>query len=570
MFRFGFIWLFALVLLTGPSLTAQQVRVSEEEVEMQTRFIDANRERILGNYDKAIPIYEEILKKDEDNHAAAYELARAYMAQETFDKAVRYAKTAIDLEPANVWYQQFLAGLYQEIGQNEEAAKIYERLVKQEPEKEEYYYKWAYFLVRANEIDRAVKVYDQLESRIGVTEEVIRRKHALYLGMGDAKKAVRELERLIEAYPANEEYLHLLAGFFEEIGEKEKARETYQRILEADPDNAKAKLALAGNPDKSSGDRQYLESLKPVFRQPDVDIDLKIKNIMPLIRKVADTGDRELGEAALELTRILEEQHPGEAKAFAASADLLYHLGRRSEAIEKYRKTLELDDTVYLVWEQLLYALYEESDYAALQETAEEAMDFFPNKASAYYLYGVAANELGDQEDALNALQQALLMAGNDQRMTYNIQARLGLAYEALDDFAAAGEAFSAALSLNAQSARVLSDYSLMLARQGVRLDEAEEMAVKANGLQPDTPEFQDVYGWVLYKKKDFNKAKKWIGEALKNGGDENPRILEHYGDVLFQLDEQEAALDYWNKALENGSTSKLLEKKINDKQLYE
>ena len=537
---------------------------------MQSRFIDASRERILGNYDKAIPIYEEILKKDENNHAAAYELARVYMAKETFDKAVRYAKTAIELDPENVWYQQFLADLYQEIGQNGEAAEIYKRLVKQDPEKEEYYYKWAYLLVRANEIDEAVKVYDQLESRIGVTEEVVRRKHSLYLGMGDKGKAARELERLIEAYPENEEYLHLLAGFFEEMGEKEKAQATYQRILEVDPGNVKAKLALAGNPDESSDERGFLESLKPVFRQPNVDIDLKIKRIMPLIQKVASTGDRQLGAAALELTGILEEQHPEEAKAYAASADLLYHLGRRREAIQKYRKTLELDDTVYLVWEQLLYALYEEADYEALEEKAEEAMDFFPNKASAYYLYGTAVNELGDQDDALSALQQALLMAGNDQRMTYNIQARLGIVYGAMGDIGDAARAFDAALALNPQSAKVLSDYSLLLAKNGDRLDEAEEMARKANGLQPDTPEFQDAYGWVFYKRKDYNKAKKWVGEALKNGGDEHPRILEHYGDVLFQLGEQETALDYWNQAQEKGNTSKVLEKKINNKQLYE
>jgi tetratricopeptide (TPR) repeat protein len=551
-------------------LLAQQVRVSEREVELETRFIDANRERILGNYDKAIPIYEEILKRDEDNHAAAYELARVYDAMETYDKAIRYAKQAIEGDPANNWYQQFLADVYQKVGRNEEAAEIYEELVKRMPDNEDFYFKWAYYLVRANEIDQAVKVYDRLESQIGFSEELIRRKHSLYLGIGDTRKAGKELERLTEAFPGNPEYQHLLAAFYEEVGEQKKAEEVYRHILEIDPNNAKARLALAGKPEKASDEIQYLHSLRPIFEKEEVDLDLKIKQLMPVIQKVAATGDQRLGETALELTGILERLHSDEAKVYAASGDLLYHLGRRSEAIGKYEKTLQLDDTVFLVWEQLLYALYEEGNYETLRERAEEAMDFFPNQAVAYYLYGVASSELGEQEDARSALEQALLMAGSDPRMTFQVQARLGEVYADLEAYDKSARAFDAALALNEESAEVLIRYSYTLALQGSELEKARQMAEQANNLHPGQPSFQDTFGWVFYKMKNYNKAKKWIGEALKNGGDEDPDILEHYGDVLFQLEETDEALRYWNKARQKGSDSKLLEKKINDKQLYE
>ena len=58
--------------------------------------------------------------------------------------------------------------------------------------------------------------------------------------------------------------------------------------------------------------------------------------------------------------------------------------------------------------------------------------------------------------------------------------------------------------------------------------------------------------------------------KALSNGGIELPLILDHYGDILFQLKETEEAVKYWQKALDKGSDSPLLEKKIADRTIYE
>ena len=39
--------------------------------------------------------------------------------------------------------------------------------------------------------------------------------------------------------------------------------------------------------------------------------------------------------------------------------------------------------------------------------------------------------------------------------------------------------------------------------------------------------------------------------------------ILEHYGDVLYNLNRQTEALDYWNKALKAGGNKERLNDKI-------
>lgn len=545
-------------------------RVSEEEVNLEKVFIDASREKLLGNYDNAIALLKEVLKKDPKNAAAAFELARAYEATGDDEKAIKSAQDAIEWGPQNAWYGKFLADLYQKLNRNEEAAKVYERIVELEPYDEFNYFRWAYFLVRADEINDALRVYDLLEKRVGVNEEIIRRKHSLYLGIGDNKKAARELERLIGAFPTDMEYRHLLAGFYQQVGDEEKAVEVFREILSLDPHNAKAQLALAGGSGKPNGEVAFLESLKPVFRQPEVDIDLKIGQLMPFIQRVADTGDRELAAAAFELSTILEEAHPAEAKAYSASGDLLYYSGKRVEALKKYQKTLELDDTVFPVWEQAMHIYKEERQYQELLEFSERAMDYFPNQAMAYFLHGLAANELGDNKNAVSVLQQALLMSGNNGLLKMEVHTQLGLAYSGLGQYSRSDQSFEAALALDSKSPDVLSHYASTLAERGEQLDKAREMAALATDILPKNPEYLATYGWVLYRMKEYKKAKEWLDKALQNGGGQYPGILEHYGDVLFQLNEAEQAIEYWKQAKSLGSTSELLEKKITDKKLYE
>ena len=561
-----------LILASGfpPGIMAQEGRVGEDDVNLQKIFIDANREKLLGNYENAIALLKEVLKKDPKNAAVAFELARAYEATEEDEKAVKAVKEAIEWDDQNTWYLKFLADLYQKLNRNDEAAKAYERIAELEPHDEFNYFRWAYFLVRADEINDALKVYNLLEKRMGVNEEVIRRKHSLYLGTGDNKKAARELERLIEAYPKDMEYRHLLAGFYQQIGEESKAEDVYREILRLDPENAKAQLALAGEPGSSRGELQFLESLKPVFRQEGVNIDLKIGQLLPFIQRVADTGDQQLAAAALELSTILETVHPTEAKGYSASGDLLYYSGKKQEALKKYKKTLELDDTVFPVWEQTMHIYKEERQYQDLLEFSERAMDYFPNQAIAYFLHGVAASKLEDQQEALSALQRALLMSGNNGFLQMQIRSQLGLVYNRMEQYEQSDQSFEAALSLNPKSPDVLSQYAYALAERGERLEKAREMAALANDILPKQAEYLFTYGWVLYRMKEYKKAREWMEKALQNGGSQDLNIIEHFGDVLYQLNETEQAIEYWKQARQLGNNSELLEKKITDKRLYE
>lgn len=547
-----------------------QAQVSEDDIKLQELLVDANREKLIGNYDNAIALLKEILKKDARNDAVSYELARIYEAVGDDEKAVKAIQDAVEWAPGNPWYFKFQAGLFQKMNRNREAAEAFRQVTRLEPEDPYNYYRWAYFLVLANDISGALKVYDELEKKTGLNEEIIRRKHSLYVGIGDNKKAARELERLAAAYPSDTEYRLLLAEFYSQSGEQDKAMAAYREILKLDPNHAKAQLALAGKPEQASDEILYLQSLEPVFRNPEADINLKVGKLMPFITKVADTGNRQLADAALALTAIIEQVHPFDAKGFSASGDLLYYSGRRLEALEKYRKTLELDDTVFLVWEQVMHIYHEEKDFDKLLGFSERAMDFFPNQAIAYYFFGLAAHELGKSRDALPVLQEALLVAGNNGPLKMDIQGLLGLVYNSLGQTERSVQAFEAALGLNPQAPDVLSNYAFTLAERNENLEKARQMAGQAAALIPGQARYLDTYGWVLYRMKRYAEARQQLEKAIESGGASDARTLEHLGDVLYQLNEPEQALEFWKQAREHGKGSELLEKKITGRKLYE
>ena len=84
-------------------------------------------------------------------------------------------------------------------------------------------------------------------------------------------------------------------------------------------------------------------------------------------------------------------------------------------------------------------------------------------------------------------------------------------------------------------------------AEQGINLDQAEKYLEKALKSSPDNYAYLDSMAWVYFKKKDHQKAKKFILAALELC--QEGVILDHAGDIFAALGEREKALAYWQKA---------------------
>lgn len=114
-------------------------------------------------------------------------------------------------------------------------------------------------------------------------------------------------------------------------------------------------------------------------------------------------------------------------------------------------------------------------------------MDAFPNQASAYYYYGVAATELGDPDDAIRQLGQATLMAGGNIALRLNILDQIGLAFLRKKDFEGARGHYEKQLANGTDKhPGILEHYGDALYQLGER-NLAMEYWQKANAILPST-----------------------------------------------------------------------------------
>lgn len=559
---------------TGKGATADKEPKGKEKITEKQRldaeflFFNASKESILGNYDEAARLYNQSIQINPYNGAAYYELGRIAFDKKDYENAVILGKTAVSLDKKNVWYKLLYGQSLQGVGKYDEAIKIYEQLVKDNPESIEYAFELADAYLRANRPDDAIKALDKVENLTGINPDIIEQKQRLYLQMGQIEKAANEIQKLIDLSPADPTYYMVLADMYLANRMPDKAFEVYERILKIDPTNGPVHYSLSeyyrGKGDKAKS----FDELKLAFGSPDVDIDTKVQVLLSYYN--ISEFNTELKGQAFELAELMVKAHSDDAKAYSMYGDFLYRDKRYAEARDNFLKVIDLDDSKYIVWSQLIACEERLSDYQGVYTHSTKALELFPTQPELYLYKGMSASVLKKNKEAIETLTDGAALIYNNRPLEIQFLTLLGDAYNEAKDYKKSDEYYDKVLEMEPQNTGVLNNYSYYLSVRKDKLTKAKEMARTVNTIEPNNPTYQDTYAWVLYVTGDFKGAREWLEKALSNGGDKNGTILEHYGDVLFKLGDTDAAMVNWKKAKEKGETSDLLDKKIADKKLIE
>jgi len=563
--------LFLLLLLTSCSIFKHEktnTLSQSQKLENSSDFIDACKEKILGNYDKAISGFSSCAKTNPSNSGALYEIAGIYYLQKKEKEALPYIEKAVKLDPNNVWYQMLYANMLIADHRYKEATEIYEKLSKTYPENLEYFFNMADGYLYLGKYTDAIKVYNDIEAKTGVSEELSIQKEKIYVGQKKIDKAIEEIQKLINAFPLEPDYYNNLAYLYLSNKMDDKAFEIYQKINSIDPNNSNVHLSLADYYRIKGDNEKSFNELKLAFSNPNLEIDTKVK-ILLTYYDFSEKSDS-LKTQAYTLLDLLIKANPKEAKAYSIYADYLYRDKKITEAKDQYLKVITLDSSKYVVWEQLLMLESELNDNINLENLSKRAIELFPDQPAAY-LYNGAANFLLKKYDkAIASLESGILLLEKEDELKKNFYTYLGDSYYEKKEFKTAFSYYDKALEIDPENAYILNNYSYYLSLQGEDLDKAEKMAKKAVDANPENASYLDTYGWVLYKQAKYSEAESSIKKALENKGSSSSAILEHYGDIMFKLGKVDNALEYWKKAKEAGTGSEFLEKKISDKKLYE
>lgn len=555
---------------SGPpsSQSGGSVLKEQDKINATYAFFEGQKEKISGNDQKAVEKFAQCLRIDPKNHAAMFELASIYNQKSKITDAIFFAKSAVALDPDNEWYQLLLANSYEKGGKFNEAISIYEQLYKKNPEHVEYLFNASDAYLMQGKYTEAIKMYDRIEEKIGVNPEMIRQKQRLYLKMGKVNEAAGELEKLIKSEPDNLDNYSLLVELWQVNNQPEKARETIKRMQEIDPENPSIALALAEQ-FRSEGKRaESFEQLKKAFLSPELASEVKIRiltSYLPLVE-----SNPEMMDQSLELSKLLSQTHPGEANPQSVYADFLNLNKQYSEARTFYRASLAIDKKNLQAWQQLLIIESELRDYAAMEQEAEEALGLFPDQSVLYLFSGIAKIQNKNFDAAAKTLLSGSKLVVDNDPQLLEFYSNLGDVYDKLKKFPESDKYYQKAIDLDDKSVYVLNNWAYYLSLRNEQLEKAAEMSKRSNELSPGNPSFLDTYGWILYMQGKYAEALLWFEKAINSGGKENGTILEHYGDTFYKLGKVNEAVENWQKAKLTGDHSDLLDKKINDRKLYE
>lgn len=538
----------------NPGLTEQQEQL------FASLFFNASREKIIGNYDKALALFEKALELKPQSDATLYEMARIYIEKDNLSKAGNLAQRAYSLDRQNIWYANLLSELYMETQQLDKAALLLEEVVANHPEQIEFQFQLAGIYAAMGKFDKALAMYNQIEETGGFEEAVATQRQLIFLEQQKYPEALEQVQALIKHNPGEIKYMGMLAEIYEHMGESDKAYSTYLSMKELEPDNGLIHLSLAEYYRKRGDLDNTITSLKRAFETEDLNIDVKV-NI--LLGYLSDPSYSKYLEDALELSEILEKTHPESAKSFAIHGDILISLERYSEARDKFREALERDPSRAPIWQQLLTLDSRLNDFDTMAEDSEKALELFPNQPVFYLFNAIALLQKEKPMEAINILNAGKGLIIDNPGLLAQFDASLGDAYHAAGNWEKSDAAYEKSLNQNPNNPIVLNNYSYYLALRGEKLEKAEKMAKLANDLSPNDPSLQDTYAWVLYKRENYQNALFWLQEALKNGGDTDPTIHDHLGDVLLKLGRAAEAIESWQTAIKLGGDDSSLNSKI-------
>jgi tetratricopeptide (TPR) repeat protein len=568
-----YIFAFILGLIYMQPLSAQidkDDRPEEKEVLLEKLFIDAMREKILGNYEAAIARYQEVVQKDNENHVANFQLADLYKSLEQYDKSMVRAARALELDEENITYTDFYAQLLAKMGRYKDAADLYEQLSKHFPQKEYIYYEWAHYLIKANQKNQAIKVYNSLEKELGLRPKLSIQKFKLYASMQKTKKAIKELEALMEAFPEEVEYVVMLADFFKSIEKGSDAQRYYEKALKVDPHHPQANIAMAEVFRQEGDTMRYINALQAVFedeKQPPL---AKQRVLEPLAQQAIQQNNKERLAKVTNLAKAFAESHPTYAYSHAIYGHLLSADKQYKAALREYEVALDEDKNQIEVWKQLLKIYSLLSQNQKLLKTAEDFVALYPSQAIGHYYLGLSYNRKGDYVKGQSSLKRAKSMAVDNQELKAYAYAALGESLSGQKDYSNADLAFDEAISLLPENLEVQHSYCRSLLQRNEKLSKAEELIKRLRKIDPDNINYQATEAWYLYRKGDYKASKKAFENAMNNGASRDALLVERYGDCLFKLDQAEKALEQWQQARDLGNNSSILERKIETKQLYE
>lgn len=549
------------VLRREGNFNSQDGSVSVKNVSYDYAFTEALKQKALGNYNQARSLFEQCIGLAPKNPVAYYELSLVYDVLSDRTKAIYFARKAVAFDNANEWYLLQSAELYQDSGNLDSVIYFFQRLVNVIPDRYDFRYKLSQLYYDKNRYKKSLSVLRELESKSGSTREIFISKYRCYLALNDQKNSLQILNSALKAFPNDLRFYGLLAEHYASIGDKDRALQYYNRLLSFDPDNERGYLSMIDFYRNSNQLRKSFE-LSNKFIGKDT---FSIKNKVELISSFLN-DKRTLIENKNEVKALIDsfvDRYNDNLQAQSLLADFYLIDNDLIKSREKLEFLITKSKGNVLLWEKLLFVLSMMNDVKAIYSFTDEAILNFAGNPLFYLYKGISSFQLKKYDEAIYALNKGLGFSKGSDELLGKYFSNLGEVYHAVSDHEKSDYYFEKAAQIDPFNVSVLNNYSYYLSLRKVKLNTALKYIQRCIKKEPQNYTFLDTYGWVLFNIGRSNEAKLEIEKAIKYGGANNVTILEHYCEILINLNLLDEAVSCYDKIVSKGRNFPQIKEKL-------
>ncbi len=533
-------------------------------------FFEAIKAKNQNDNEHAKKLFEQFVVLKPQVSTGYYELSKIYISEKKTDKAEENIKKAVAIDAGNKWYNEEYASILADQGNYLQAADIIAKLCKTEPDDEEYPKMAADYYERAQKFDTAIIYLDKALLRNGDDEDIYMRKVHLYLEMNKVDKSAEVVKQMIATDPYNGKYYKLLGDIYDNNKMSEKATALYNKAQKIIPDDPSLQLGLAEHYLKMGDTASYVANVKKVIFNKDLDAQTQLDLMGEYLQTMPN--DSALRVEGLPIIRQLAGQHPTDAQVMALYGDFLDGNNKGDSAAWAYKASLEIKPADFNVWKKLFNSYTDNKGADSLIKYTEKAMRLFPNLAVISYYNGIARFSKKEYPKAIVAVKRAIDMEPETEKSAIaDMYSLLADIYHANKQDDLSDNAFEQALKLDNDNSSTLNNYSYYLSERGKKLDEAEKMSKRAIEIKPTEATYLDTYGWIEYKKGNYEKARIYIQKAIDlAGANADATLYDHLGNVYYKLNDKEKAVQFWKLSKDKGTDDPQIDKKISEGKLYE
>lgn len=537
-------------ILDNPAPLLEVGHCTREEITAQSAETYERLGRLClraGQTERAITAFQNAQKKDPERAARlAFNLAQVYEEKGKDREALAQLEEYLRTQPQGVEGYERKIRLQRKLGRGAEVLADLRRASEGDPNNTALKVLLAHEYRRAGDTDGARAIYKDLLDR-GGGAEVYRGLFEMYreLGARGGAEALDLLDRTVDSAAGTDKR-------DPSPGAAGRAR-VMLALLREDPELVKLMLPVAQRrllefPRQrlARSTRAVLATLAGRTRQ----LDAAEQLYRSCLERPGGPGPLETDVYA-GLLQVLALKHKDEA---------IVALGK--QGLEKAQATNRV-----LFHRAMARAYSHLGNMKAALESADAAVhDAAPSHLlDSRRLRVFLLSQAGKHDQAI-AECQAMLKEYNAGGELHQVRAALSAAYSAAGKYDLAEEQTQLILKADPNDATANNDLGYQWADHNKNLEEAERLIRKALDLDrrqrssgtalgvdhdQDNAAYVDSLGWVLFRRGRLAEARTELERAARlPGGDDDPVVWDHLGDVYFRLGEKRKAAESWRKAL--------------------